>query len=165
MHKVCKNRLEAYAEGALCWPLSWVVERHTHHCHECRTELRDHITFLAGIDRVLFRPDEMVRTASITVRRTLSRSQIRSKKPAFQLMVAGAVLALLILAIGPMELREWFTPGVTVVSASSWSEGVATSVTINTETDPPDTLLVAPSTTSRGHGITAPIVGTEERGG
>lgn len=163
-HGVWKGRLEAYAEGELRWPLTLLVESHTKHCQACRHELRSMLAFMRQVDMALFTPDEMARTAASVTRREVMQSDKQGRRAyGLSMRFAGAALALLALASIPIGM-QLFSPGVTVMAASSWSEGVATAIPVEVSgQDAPGTQVQSPMVSS-GTGVAVPVPAPEERG-
>ena len=131
-HDVWKGLIEAYAEGALRWPLTRIVEAHTKRCLQCRKELRIQMLLLQRIDGALFTHKEMAKTVALVTQRDLQTMPRLRLTPRVRLapVVVGAVLIVIVLAFIPGRWQPWLGPVMRNASASSWGEGVAISVSV-----------------------------------
>lgn len=167
-HGVWQAWLDAYAEGQLNWPFTWLVEAHTRRCHKCCEELRIQLSMMRQLDELVFTREEVVTTAYRTTLHTLEEkhlTQHRTQRRYVPLALAGATAFLIMLTILPIGINNWFAPGVTVVAASSWSEGVATSIPIEEDAGEVGLVLTNSSGVGKGTGIAISVSAIDEWGG
>jgi predicted anti-sigma-YlaC factor YlaD len=164
LHELCQKRLEAYADGDLRRPFTWLVEFHTKKCAQCRQALKAELALVCRLDEALFTRAEIVQTAVAT-----TRTRLHGRRPAFFVLhnfswaLAGAALLLLCAGIWPMGMGL-FSPSPTVVAASSWAEGYAISVFEEIDMAEESGSYAAHSS-GVGQGFGTPVVVSEERGG
>jgi anti-sigma factor RsiW len=165
-HRVWQSWLDAYAEGSLPWPLTVWVERHTKRCQACRQELRSQLSFMNDLDSILLGHDEMVNTVALATGKELALSDRRRLfNPKFSMLLSGAAACVVLVIMLSMAISTWFGTGVTVVAASGWSSGVATTVPVDGSLDMADTVLTSPSGVGVGSGVSIPVAASEEWSG
>lgn len=106
------------------------------------------------IDDLLFSREEMVKTAALTVERSLERPlRLHLRVPS---IVLGAALIVIALAFIPGRWQPWLGPATrTVAASSSWGEGVATSV-LASKSEPTHTGNVFSHSSGTGQGTGVP---------
>jgi hypothetical protein len=124
------------------------------------------LSFMHELDNLLWKRDEMINTVVLATAMEPALSHARRLfNPRFSMLLSGAAACAVLVIMLSLGISTWFGTGVTVVAASGWSTGVATTIPIDGDLGVTDTVLTSPSDVGIGSGVSIPVAGSEEWSG